>query len=316
VVVLEESSTARYLSSGHLLYARAGSVFAIPFDVESLTVSGSPTLAIQSVSTDVSSGAVQFGVSHGGDLAYVAGDTSAARNTLSWIDQDGTVVPTGLDPGNHLSLSLSPDDTRMSLVSAMGPTTDVWIFDLERDALSRLTFEAATVASTWTPDGQRIAFGSSRDGAHTRIFWKDSDGSSEEELLFESEYPAFPGSFSPDGKWLAYSSDESGIYEVYVRAFPGPGGKWQVSTGGGGDAVWSDNGRTLYCRDGAILSKVAIDTTDGFKIGPPEEINADLAALRSRAEGGVFDVASEGRVLFLGSHGADSKRGEVGVVLN
>jgi hypothetical protein len=183
-----------------------------------------------------------------------------------------------------------------------------------------------------------------------------------EELLFESEYPAFPGSFSPDGKilalhvlvpdrgadiviahlegekevypfvdtrfiewqpafspdgkWLAYTSDESGIYEVYVRAFPGPGGKWQVSTGGGGDAVWSDGGRTLYYRDGAILSKVAIDTTDGFKIGPPEEVNADLAALMSRAEGGVFDVASDGRVLFLGSPGADSKRGEVGVVLN
>jgi serine/threonine-protein kinase len=65
-------------------------------------------------------------------------------------------------------------------------------------------------------------------------------------VFLNTSFSEFSGAFSPDGRWLAYDSDESGTYEVYVRPFPGPGGKWQVSTGGGQDPVWSRNGKELF----------------------------------------------------------------------
>ena len=160
------------------------------------------------------------------------------------------------------------------------PNNDVWVQDLERGALTRLTSGGNNVQPIWTPDGKRVVFAKNTGGVRTP-FWVPADGSGEPERLFEDDHRGGVASFSPDGqlltfnrrapdtgldlwvrplngtqaphpflrtrftevgakfspdgRWIAYVSDESGQYEVYVRPYPGPGGKWQVSTQGGGE---------------------------------------------------------------------------------
>jgi serine/threonine-protein kinase len=78
--------------------------------------------------------------------------------------------------------------------------------------------------------------------------------------------------FSPDGHWIAYASEESGRYEIYVRPFPGPGGKWQVSTDGGNEAVWNPKGHELFYRNGKKMMAVEYDAQKAFSAGKPKEL--------------------------------------------
>jgi len=75
--------------------------------------------------------------------------------------------------------------------------------------------------------------------------------------------------FSPDGRWLAYISDESGRSEVYVQPYPGPGGKWQISTEGGTEPAWNPNGRELFYRSGDKMMSVEITIQPSFAAGTP-----------------------------------------------
>ena len=85
--------------------------------------------------------------------------------------------------------------------------------------------------------------------------------------------------FSPDGRWLAYISDESGRYEIYVQPYPGPGGKWQISTEGGTEPVWNPNGRELFYRSGDKMMAVDITTQPGFAAGTaPDALRGTVRA--------------------------------------
>ncbi|UCF38283.1 MAG: protein kinase [Acidobacteriota bacterium] len=93
------------------------------------------------------------------------------------------------------------------------------------------------------------------------------------ELFFESAFTDGNPVFSPDGRWIAYTSDETGSWEVYVRPFPGPGGKWQISTAGGDLARWSRDGRHLYYLWENTLWKVAVEAGDAsLEVSRPEEL--------------------------------------------
>jgi Tol biopolymer transport system component len=192
--------------------------------------------------------------------------------------------------------------------------SQVWVYDLTRETLTRLTFDGnRNYSSAWTPDGKRIAFQSNKEGA-SNIFWQLADGSGGLERLTKSEYTHNPISwspdgqllafsevnpdtgfdiwvlrlrdrkaqpflrtpsnesaprFSPDGHWLAYVSNESGRNEIYVQPYPGPGGKWQISTEGGVEPLWNSNGRELFYRTGDKMMAVGIDTRPSFSAGKP-----------------------------------------------
>jgi Tol biopolymer transport system component len=192
--------------------------------------------------------------------------------------------------------------------------SQIWLYDLSRETLTRLTFQGNTNnAPVWTPDGKRIAFNSNKEGA-TNLFWQLADGSGGLERLTTSEYIHAPHSwspdgqflafmelnpttqrdiwvlrlsdrkaepflrtvfdetvprFSPDGRWLAYISNETGRYEVYVQPYPGPGGKWQISTEGGTEPQWNLNGRELFYRNGGKMMAVDIAAQSGFSAGTP-----------------------------------------------
>jgi len=321
--LVEQSSQAQYLPGGHLVFARGGSLFAVPFDPATLRTRGSPTLVVQGVAADIASGAVHFAVSQTGLLLYLPGDASGGgRRDLTWISPDGKREPAGIVTGRHEMMSLSPEGGRAALLSSGGETGDLWIWiaDLGRGTMSRLTFEGIAEGPIWSADGKHVAYAATPRGQKVRgsaVHWKAADGSGEAEVLWSGDTRAFPMSFSPDGRflainrwnasggsdiwilpllgdrtpqpflqspidefmaefspdgrWLAYVSNESGVLEVYVRPFPGPGGRWQISTNGGAEPRWGADGKALFYRDDGYLYTLPVDgSSAAFMAGRPE----------------------------------------------
>ncbi len=339
-VVQRGSSQARYLDPGTLVYARGGALFAVPFDPRRLETRGSPVPVLQSVATNVASGAVQFAISRNGSILWIPGEATRIGSQPVWVDRQGAQTPLLSESGQFLQLTLSPDGRRVAIMLDNTATADIWVADLERGGRSRLTFEVGVNDPTWTPDGSRIAYnGPSSAGGEVEIYWKPADGSGEAELLvsgpeldyvgsfssdgrflaFErvkrgasqsdiwilslqeerveraftsTDASEFNPSFSPDGRWLAYVSEESERPEVFVRPFPSGSGRWQISTERGIEPRWSPDGRELFYRDGSNLYRVAIDSSSGFSAGRPERI---AAGFRAGDNSRTYSVAPDGK---------------------
>jgi Tol biopolymer transport system component/predicted Ser/Thr protein kinase len=311
-----------YERSGHLVYAQGGNLMAVPFDPQRLAATGAAVPVVEGVLQSPTTGAAQYSVSATGSLVYVPGDLqSAAQSKLVWVSRNGAEQPLAAPVHAYWGLRLSPDGRRV-VATIQEPEAQIWLYDLSRETLTRLTFEGSVNENpAWTPDGKRIAFTSNKEGPLS-IFWQLADGSGGLERLNNSEYIQVPSSwsrdgqllaffevdpttqrdiwvlrmgdpspgsgqvrkaqpflrtpfsetsprFSPDGRWLAYMSDESGRYEIYVQPYPGPGGKWQISTEGGTEPVWNPNGRELFYRSGDKMMAVDIATQPGFAAGKP-----------------------------------------------
>jgi Tol biopolymer transport system component len=316
---------ARYLPSGHVAYMHESSLFAVPFDLKRLEVTGQPAPILEGVVTNPYGGA-QFSFSETGNVVYVAGGRTGQKVSVYWMDREGKFTPLREALGNYRNPAFSPDGKHLALDIDDGKKRDIWVYEWERDALTRLTFAGENnVIPVWTPDGQRIAYSSLEKGGSYNIWWIRSDGAGDAQRLTESKYAQDVGSwrpdgkvlafrqsnpgtgmdimilpvegdeksgwkpgeptpflntafteyqpaFSPDGRWLAYVSNESGNFEVYVRPFPGPGGKWQVSTGGGGVPKWSRNGKELYFRTevNKIMAVTYTTSGDSFRANKPQ----------------------------------------------
>jgi serine/threonine-protein kinase len=298
--VLSGGFYARYLPSGHLVYMHEGTLFAVAFDLKRFTVTGQPAPIVEGVVTTPNTGGAQFSFSDAGNLLYVGGRGGGQNVSIYWMDSEGNFTPLRETPGNYHNPAFSLDGKRLALQIFDGRRYDIWVYELERNNLTRLTFNGeANTNPLWTPDGQRIVYSSQEKGGAFNLWWIRADGAGDAQRLTESKSPQYAGSwrpdgkvlaiqqinpdtgndimtlpiegneksgwkpgepkpfvnspfeemnpaFSPDGRWLAYRSNESGNSEVYVRPFPGPGGKWQISTGGGGYPKWSRNGKELF----------------------------------------------------------------------
>jgi serine/threonine-protein kinase len=304
-------------------------------------------------------GAAQFGFSRTGSLVYVAGLRTEERS-LVWVDRKGAVEPLGAPPRAYRRPAISPDGRQIA-VNIQGQTEDIWIYDIGRGTLTRLTFEGNNQRHVWMPDGRRIVFASSRLGTRG-LFWKLADGTGTEEQitndkLFQSVSSISPdgklailslnptegendigtielqgdrkisvflkgpfdegvATLSPDGRWLAYLSDESGRYEVYVRAFPGPEGKWQISTEGGFAPVWGRNGRELFYSS-ATEKLMVVDISAGptFQAGTPRVLLEGQFQFRLGGLTPDYDVSPDGQ-RFLVVQGGDANLTQLNVVLN
>ena len=338
--LIENGGDGRYAPSGHLVFVRAGALLAAPFDLERLAVSGPAAVILEDVRMEGQLAVAQAVFSRDGTLIYVPGGAANDATRPVWVDRQGKAQPVGMPPRSYRSFSLSPDGTRLAIVIG-DPNNDVWVQDLERGALTRLTSGGNNVGPIWTPDGKRVVFAKNTGGVRTP-FWVPADGSGEPERLFEDDHRGGVASFSPDGqlltfnrrasdtgldlwvrplngtqaphpflrtrstevgakfspdgRWIAYISDESGQYEVYVRPYPGPGGKWQVSTQGGGEAIWSPVGNELFYRNGNKWMAVAVTLEPEFKAETPRRLfegpYVDVGGLS-------FDVAPDGRRFLL-----------------
>jgi serine/threonine-protein kinase len=291
----------RYLATskerGYLLYVAKGTVFAMPMELDRPDMRGSPSPVLEDVSYNSAAGGAQLDASQNGTLVY-RGASSGGLVTLQWLDASGHTALLPAKSGIYAQPILSFDGKQLALSVASGGGQDIWVYDWQRDAMSRLTFGGATFSfPVWRPGDRHIVFTGGNGGG---MFWTRADGASRAQSLTQSangqfpwsfspdgarlafaEFPAGKGgdiwtvpvetegaglkagkpevflqtpaselypAFSPDGQWIAYRSNESGVDEIYVRAFPDKGGKWLISNNGGVVAVWSRNGHELFYR--------------------------------------------------------------------
>jgi hypothetical protein len=199
-------SIARYASSGHIIHSAGGVLLAVPFDAERLEITGAPVPVQDKVAGTASSGAVFFDVSDDGNLTYVPGTPRAALSELAWLDRQGNIEPLPIPPGQYQYIDLSPNDRylAMSIGPGRGRGDDVWIYDIERDTMTRLTFTGSSFGARWTPDGVRVAY-TAASGAEEGIAMQPADGSAPPERIASGPAPMVPDSFSPDGRLLLIS---------------------------------------------------------------------------------------------------------------
>ena len=156
--LIHGGSQAEYVESGHLIYAAAGTLRAVRFDPGRLEVMGEPVPVVERVLTNQLSGAADFSVSPHGTLVHVSGDAGSRRRTLVWVDRKGHEEPIKAEPRAYVYARLSPDGTRVAL-EIRDQQSDIWIWDLARETLERLTTDPGlNRLPIWTPDGTRVAF--------------------------------------------------------------------------------------------------------------------------------------------------------------
>jgi hypothetical protein len=322
---------ARYVPSastgGHLVYIRAGTLYGVPFDPARLELAGTAVPLLDDAATTRANGAGQFnfsGVASGaGTLVYRKGNGSELTWPVEWLDSAGKTQPLLAKPGNYNAPRLSPDGQRLALAVTAGKVQDAYVYDLQRDIISRLTFTGGTTP-IWAPDGKHLVVSEG-----SSVWWVRADGAGEPQRLMEDttqsivygysfspdglrlaymsinsetsfdiwvlpldvsdpDHPK-PGKpepflrtksselepvFSPDGRWIAYRSNESGVFELYVRPSQNSagGGKWQISNGGRVQhPLWPREGRQLFYQtlDNQIMVADYTVQGDSFVAGKP-----------------------------------------------
>ena len=248
-VIWEGGSAARYVPTGHLVYALRDGLYAIAFDVDSLTVSGGPVPMVagvqRAVAPGVNSSTANFGVSAQGSLVYVSGTAGSSDRTLALVGRDGVVAPLAVPPAPYLSPRLSPDGGRLVVQSGEDEGNTLWIYDLSSDSqIQQLTFEGDNHRPIWTPDGQRITFASDREGPMS-LYWTPADGSGVPERLTTAEAGTshWPQSWSPDGQTLLFNVQREVLTDWDI---------WSLSVTGRETQRLYDTPETLYL--GAELS--------------------------------------------------------------
>ena len=179
--------------SGHLLFARQGTLLAQPFDPRTLVLAGESFPIAERIESVVTQSLAAFSVSNNGILAYGVGAGTAAGLQMAWFDRQGKQVETVGPPGNYRGLDLSPDGNRVATHHHDGNGGDIWVTDLSRSTTSRFTFDASqeNQSPIWSPDGTRIVYSSFRTGK-SGLYQKLANNAGTEERLVESENTTVP----------------------------------------------------------------------------------------------------------------------------
>lgn len=356
-VVLEGGADGRYLSSGHLVYVRSAVLMAVPFDLRRPQVTGESVGLVSDVMqsaygrrSTIDTGAGQFSISAEGTLVYLPGTVVPDdRRFLYWVDRAGHAERLPVPAGPLVQPRIAPDGEHLAFHTAQAQQ-DIWIYDLVRRNVTRLTKEGRNATPVWSPDGRRIVYRSSITGPDN-LFWLPVDAkvppqrlttTSEHEVpaawssdgdvlafyrLTDTEFELWTLSvdgdgtgnkimgatnaqggadFSPDGKWVAYATTETGRWEVYVEGFPSGTGRQQVSTDGGMSPVWRHDGRELFFvsagSDPDESSSLRMMAT-AVSIGPVPRFGAPRLLFEGPYESSYpargYDVAPDGRHFVL-----------------
>jgi Tol biopolymer transport system component len=298
LMIADGGASPHYVRSGHVVYGKAGALFAMPFDPDAVRATGAAIAVVDNVRTNSLNGALPVGVSDSGLLVYLPGENTGAMMSLVAATRNGSsqvlLDRRLLSP----SLSLSPDGRRVALMISEGQS-DIWILDLESRGLRNLTSGGGSESfPVWSPDGSRLYY-TTNTGGVTRTVSKAVEGDATEtdltpnalfprsispdgsvllgrvirtnsfdvaavEIASRQARPVVASaanehepSFSPDGRFVAYQSDESGTDNVFVHEIS-TGNKWQVTTGGGTQPRWSAGGREIVYRNGSTLFALAV----------------------------------------------------------
>jgi serine/threonine-protein kinase len=339
-----------YVSDGRVVFGRSdGGIFAVPFDLGKLEFESAPVPVLDGVRSSV--GAVDMELSAEGTLLFVPGEAlgGGAPVEVVWVTRDGQATPVDPDwtflPAGNGGIALSPDGRRLALGIQASGGEDIWIKELDRGPLTRLTFEGINIRPVWSADANFVLYLSQPEGGSHNLRRRRADGTSTAETLLDatravwqvrltpdtshmvvrlgvpptrdiyllergvtqgdsaitplvanSGYEETSIALSPDGRWLAYASNESGRYEVYVRPFPEvDAGRWQVSRDGGNEPLWAHSGDELFYRSGnGDLMAVAVQPGSGFRAGEPRAL-FPAGGYMSSASNTEYDITSDDR---------------------
>jgi eukaryotic-like serine/threonine-protein kinase len=200
-------TNAVYLSSGHLAYVANSSLWVIPFDLKRRKTIGPAVLALDQIVT-TGNGAGEFAVSSQGTLVYAhASGYDPFARTLSWIDRQGRREPLPAPPHPYQQIKISHDGTRVATLSDREPENNIWVLDLSRHALTRVTTDAALdIQPAWTSDDRSIVFASNRDGSTQNLWRQAADGTgAPERLTYQPGNQGGPAP-TPDGTRVVFAT--------------------------------------------------------------------------------------------------------------
>ena len=219
--VLLSGTSPHFATSGHLVFFREGSLWAVPFNPEHLEVRGEPRPVVEQVGVNVL-GWARYSVAQDGTLAYRRSlDAGRVQHTLVWVDREGREEALGANPRPYRALQLSPDGRRVVTEVADSDNRDLWIYDIDRDTPIHFTLDPASDTDPiWTPDGERVVFSSSRDG-FLSLFWKSVDGTEDAQRLRASTGPQYATAFAPDGRSLLFTELQRPSVDVGVFSIDG-----------------------------------------------------------------------------------------------
>jgi serine/threonine protein kinase/Tol biopolymer transport system component len=339
--VVNAKSFAKY-DSGRLIFVRDGVLIAQSFDPSKLQVTGDAITLAEQIRQNPNNGLSAFWASGDGTIVYRTGSNTINRK-LQWFDRRGRPLGVVGPVAGYRNPELSPDGKRIA-VERTDPQTrngDIWLLDVASGTPNRWTFDPGLdMYPVWSPTGDQIAFGTSRNGADN-LYLKASAGGTEELLLkgaaiprdwsrdnrflvygvgagtqlmvlpLSGERKPFPflatSSFtyaqsriSPDGKWLAYYSNESGRNEVYVQNFPVASAKYQISNEGGFSSRWRRDGKEIYyvSPEGKLVAVPVRTTEKNIEVGAPSvlfEVGASTPLGSGYGTRQQYDVTADGQ---------------------
>jgi serine/threonine-protein kinase len=355
-----QGSSAHYVPTGHVVYARAGALYAVRFDAARLAVTGVPVKVTDGVITHPDTGGAQMAISRAGTLVFAAGNSKTAEQSLLWVDRGGAARPVIGRQAPFWFPRVSPDGGRIA-VSMDGAFSKVWVMDIERGTLTPVTqLPGDQGLGQWMPDSVHVTFAADTEGSGTmRMFSDRYDGAGTATLHFGGPESAFPLSwspdgktllyrvikagtgedvwvysntdrtsrpflngpanessavFSPDGQWVAYVSADSGRDQVYVRPFPGPGTRTQISIDGGVAPVWSRDGRELFFANSDTLFATPVRLVPTFTSGKARRLFSGPYNFNEITRN--YDVAPDGRRFVVLPRRAESAPRQLELVLN
>jgi len=199
--LIREGSDAKYADTGHLVFAAAGALRAVRFDLDRREVLGDPVTLVDQVFTK-GTGAASYTMSRAGTLVYTVGTADDAMRSLVWVDRQGREERIEAPPRYYGPPRISPDGSRVALGILDHGNTDIWIWELARKELRRLTFAPGMDGlPVWTPDNRRIIFMSDRTGV-LNLYMQAADGTGTVDRLTTSANPQWSTSLTRDGTWL------------------------------------------------------------------------------------------------------------------
>ena len=336
-VIVEGGSSPR-VAAGHLFYGRGDVLMAAPFDESRLQITGPAVKVADEVAYRSAFGITEYDVATDGTLIYAPGGETQPTSRLVWFDRSGRSTPFE-NPLRFLVTVLLSPDARQILLSNQGANDALWVRDLQRGTATRVTPLGNTTGGSWSHDGQRIIFAdsirvgavppdgsaaeevlyrdpsfvampmtspdgtavfftSSRPGMGTDI-WRLSLETRQAEPWLASRFNEGGARPSHDGSLVAYSSDETGQLEVFVRP-AGGGTRVQVSAIGATAPVWSRDDRELFFLSGPDLYSVPVHSVQPIDLGVPQRLFAAYRPwIGALLAPWIYDVMPDGRFLFI-----------------
>jgi len=294
-------SFARLLPGGRFFYAQGGRLMAQALDPRTLEPRGRAVAVLDDLYQGPDDGDSTYAISDNGTLVYRPGGMWNARRRIVRVDREGRTTPIGVEPAAFEDVTISSDGTRLALATFDQGVVSLYVHELATGTTSRITFDNYDNYPIWSPDGRELFFTSSRLGMWNpfrvpvdrsrepeAVVTGSTDDSAlalspdGESLLFSTTYTSLrslslptgevdevavaeqlnTAEFSPDGKWVAYSSVESGSLEVFIAPADGSKAVRRISTDGGDRPIWSTSGEIFYVQ-GSSMMVVDLRERDG-----------------------------------------------------